>query len=176
MKTKKEFREIVRKLKGNITSEELHNRSATIVSRIESLARFRSARSVAAYWSLPDEVQTHAFIERWSAEKIILLPVMCNGNNLELRKYQKGCVMNEAEFCIRQPEGELFSPSETDLILVPGVAFDSLNHRIGRGKGYYDRLLKDFTGYKIGMCFDFQYFHEIPFDSHDVSVDEVIYG
>jgi 5-formyltetrahydrofolate cyclo-ligase len=53
------------------------------------------------------------------------------------------------------------------------MAFDSCGHRLGRGRGYYDRFLSShFTS--IGVCFDFQKIMEVPTDEYDVSVDEVI--
>ncbi|OQW46892.1 MAG: hypothetical protein A4S09_03005 [Proteobacteria bacterium SG_bin7] len=59
-------------------------------------------------------------------------------------------------------------------ILVPGVAFDEEGHRMGRGRGFYDRFLSQFTGKKIGVCFDIQVFSEVPQDPHDVRMDVII--
>ena len=95
---------------------------------------------------------------------------------LELREYRPGCTMNEAEFCIREPEGEKLHPGHVDLILVPGMAFDRQNHRLGRGKGYYDRLLEGMDAVKVGTCFEFQFFDSIPFDGHDIPMNRVMKG
>ena len=75
-----------------------------------------------------------------------------------------------------EPVGRLFNdyPS-VDVAVVPGMAFDSRCNRLGRGKGYYDRMLPKLSNaYKIGMCFDFQKLPGIPADDHDIKVDEVI--
>ena len=79
-------------------------------------------------------------------------------------------------FDIMEPVGEPFERYEDiDLAVVPGMAFDSQNNRLGRGKGYYDRMLPRLTkAYKIGVCFDFQRLPGIPADEHDCKVDEVI--
>ena len=62
-----------------------------------------------------------------------------------------------------------------DVVLIPGVAFDAAGHRLGRGRGYYDRFLAAYPYiYKIGVCFDFQKVAEVPTDEHDMLVDEVI--
>ena len=61
-----------------------------------------------------------------------------------------------------------------DLILVPGVAFDKKLHRMGFGKGYYDRFLKDKKIYKIGVCFQEQIREEIPVSDMDISMDEIV--
>ena len=73
-----------------------------------------------------------------------------------------------------EPISEPFT-GEIDLIIVPGMAFDNSGHRLGRGKGFYDRFLAQHPDvYTIGLCFDFQYFDKIPSESFDKKVDEVI--
>ena len=61
------------------------------------------------------------------------------------------------------------------LILMPGVAFDKRNHRIGFGKGFYDRYLqRENNHYKIALAYDFQVFDKIPQDSYDICPDLVV--
>ena len=74
-----------------------------------------------------------------------------------------------------EPMGAPFKDfSQIDVALIPGLAFDTNGHRLGRGKGYYDRFLTAFTGKTIGVCFDFQKVAEVPVDAHDVAVDRVV--
>lgn len=61
-----------------------------------------------------------------------------------------------------------------DLILVPGVAFDLHGHRLGRGKGYYDRLLPAANGTTCGVAFDEQIVEELPVESHDSDVNCIL--
>lgn len=61
-----------------------------------------------------------------------------------------------------------------DLALVPGLGFDACGRRLGRGKGYYDRLLAGFSGRKIGVAFDFQIVTEIPCEAHDIALDAIV--
>jgi 5-formyltetrahydrofolate cyclo-ligase len=61
-----------------------------------------------------------------------------------------------------------------DLILVPGMAFDLSGNRLGRGKGFYDRLLENAGGIKCGVCHDFQLLEKIPAEPHDAKVDFVL--
>ncbi len=84
--------------------------------------------------------------------------------------------MTEAAFCVREPQGDVFPAEGVELILVPGVAFDSRGNRLGRGKGYYDRLLAGIPAFKVGICFDFQRFDRLPAEPHDVPMDRVIFG
>ena len=61
-----------------------------------------------------------------------------------------------------------------DLILVPGVAFDLSGNRLGRGKGFYDRILAEASGIKCGVCHDFQLLEKIPAEPHDAKVDFIL--
>ena len=61
-----------------------------------------------------------------------------------------------------------------DLFLVPGVAFDKSGNRLGYGKGYYDQLLHNTTGLKIGICFDCQVVDAIPNETHDIKMDIIV--
>ena len=84
--------------------------------------------------------------------------------------------MERGAFGILEPTGEVFSDYDNvDAAIIPGMAFDGHGNRLGRGKGYYDRLLPRLTkAYKIGVCFPFQYFDEIPSEEHDVVMDCVV--
>lgn len=75
-----------------------------------------------------------------------------------------------------EPTGELFTDYDLiDVAIVPGMAFDREGHRLGRGKGYYDRFLAQLPHiYKIGICFPFQLVDKVPADVHDILMDEVI--
>ena len=67
-------------------------------------------------------------------------------------------------YAIPEPVGELFTDwAQIDLILVPGVAFDRAGNRLGRGKGYYDKVLKQTRAHKAGIAFDFQILAHIRF-------------
>jgi 5-formyltetrahydrofolate cyclo-ligase len=176
MQTKATYRQTVRQRRAGVPAEELIRRSEAILKRVEALPLFQESSVVAAYWSLPDEVATRHFVERWCGRKTMLLPVMRPDGGLELRPFRPGCTMTEAAFRISEPEGEAFPPGEVELILVPGVAFDRSGNRLGRGKGYYDRLLAGMSAFKIGLCFDFQRFDALPADPHDVPMDLILSG
>ena len=77
-------------------------------------------------------------------------------------------ILEPSEDCEAVPE------SEIDLIIVPGVAFDRQLNRMGRGKGYYDRLLSTLQAPKIGICFDFQLQDTVPTESFDKKMDMII--
>ena len=75
---------------------------------------------------------------------------------------------------IIEPIGESISPSKLDLIIVPGVAFDKNKNRLGRGKGFYDKLLSEVTCCKIGICYDFQLLEYLPCEDHDIKMNLIV--
>ena len=97
-----------------------------------------------------------------------------NGNDLEILPFEPNNIRTGA-FQIEEPIGNnIVDIHKIDLIIVPAVALDSNGNRVGRGKGYYDRLLIDSNSIKIGVCYDFQLFDCIDAESHDVPLDIVI--
>ena len=153
----------------------LDDETAKILARLEDHPVFQKAHTVLLYHSLKDEVNTHAFIEKWQGKKEILLPVVV-GEELELRRYTGPQDLRSGSYGIEEPVGALFTDYERlELAVIPGVAFDSQGHRLGRGKGYYDRLLPQLPHtYKIGICFSFQWIEKIPVEPYDINMNEVI--
>lgn len=172
---KKEMRKYIREVKKRFSETEKREMSEKIWETIVQNPVFEKAKIILAYWSLPDEVDTHQFVREWAGRKTFLLPCV-RGEELELRFFdceEKLCP-GEA-YCIPEPAGEIFTDYEKiDLILVPGMAFDRNGNRLGRGKGYYDRILRNCKACKIGVCFPFQLLPEIPTEPHDIKVDLVV--
>ncbi len=157
-------------------SSGLHSaQSAEILAALEAHPAFRAAHTILLYHSLPDEVDTHAFIDRWSEAKQVLLPVV-QGDGLLLRQYTGTNALATGRYGIGEPVGTDFTDyAAIDLVIVPGVAFDRQGNRLGRGKGYYDRLLPRLTqARKLGICFPYQLVNDIPTDAHDIRMDEII--
>ena len=172
---KEGFRRHIRELKSSYNTDALLLKSKAIISKLESLPLFINARTILLYHSLPDEVNTHDLLIRHSTSKTLLLPTV-NGDHLDIHRYDNGINMIVGSYGIQESCGDIFTDYDSiDLCIVPGMAFDKKFHRLGRGKGYYDRLLPLLSCKKIGLCFDFQYFDTIPVDSHDISMDIVLH-
>lgn len=157
----------------------LSEQSRRILERLEQTDLFRGASRIALYHALPGEVQTAGFIEKWHTQKTLYLPVV-EGNDLRLLPYRGDEHLKAGSFGILEPiEAETsadtpISYPALDLIIVPGVAFDRHNNRLGRGKGFYDRLLSELHIPKIGICFDFQLFDAIPAEPFDKKMNLII--
>lgn len=135
--------------------------------------RFLEAERVMLYASLPDEVQTLSFLETWRHRKTVILPTVV-GDDIIPVELAENVEFAEGDFHIPEPQNHPYT-GDFDLIVVPGMAFDKAGHRLGRGKGYYDRFLSQHPQvYTIGLCFDFQLLPEVPFEPHDCLINDVI--
>lgn len=170
---KKEIRKKIKNMRLMLTEAEKMSAAAAVFERLEKSAPFLMANHILLYHSLPDELSTHAFLEKWGTTKRFYLPRV-NGVDLEILPYEQSR-LELGSFHIEEPTGDdLVNPSILELIVTPGVAFDRKGTRLGRGKGYYDRLLATTKATKIGVAYHFQMIDELPAEPHDVPVDMVI--
>ena len=176
---KKELRKIIKDRKRQYSSSQLEELSLSVLSRLADQESFRKAKIILMYYSLPDEVNTHTFIDEMTTlGKTVLLPVVKDSENMEIREYSGRKDLTEGSFHIMEPTGKLFPPEryeEIEVGVIPGMSFDEKGNRLGRGKGYYDRFLKKVpTLFKIGICFDFQKSDTIPIEETDIRMDCII--
>lgn len=174
MTDKEALRRIIRAKKAAMPAADLHRLSRQITARLLALPVVSEASTLMLYHSLPDEVATPDAIESLAAGgKTVLLPRVINERDMEPRVYSGKETMEKGAFGIMEPQGEPFVRyGEIGVIVVPGVAFDKAGNRLGRGKGYYDRLLRRMPeAYKIGLCFGFQIVEHINAEGHDVPMD-----
>lgn len=171
---KHELRKKVRQMRRMLTDQERYAASCAVFERLEQTAAFQLADRILMYHSLPDEVSTIEFLRKWNGRKHFFLPRV-NGVNLEILPYDSQR-LELGSFHIEEPVGDdVRDPSEIELIITPAVAYDRKGNRIGRGKGYYDRLLQHTKATKIGVVYHFQLSdEEIDVEPHDVPVDMVI--
>ena len=174
---KQDIRKEIRLLKKTFSEVAKQQESAAVWAQMEQEPLFRQSRCVFIYWSMSDEVQTADFILKWQGSKRFVLPCVV-GDELELKYFEEAQALHEGErFLIPEPSGEALQDySVIDLAIVPGVAFDAQNHRLGRGKGYYDKTLCRIAAPKIGVCYGFQFLPEVPVDAFDIPMDKVIHG
>lgn len=161
--------------KRQLDRPELEELSLCVMDKLQRHPRFVASHTLLLYHSLPDEVCTHRLIDETKG-KTVLLPRVTGAGTMELRVYTGRDDMREGAFHIMEPCGNVFMDYEKiDLAVVPGMAFDRAGNRLGRGKGYYDRLLPQIPqAYKIGVCFGFQLVDDVPVSETDVAMDEII--
>lgn len=171
---KDDIRRTVRTLKTLLTEREKAEAAQSVFDRLEQMAAFMMADRILMYHSLPDELSTRDVLGKWSGRKHFFLPRV-NGVNLDILPYEQ-TRLHLGAFEIEEPDGnDLTDIADIELIVVPAVAYDRHGNRVGRGKGYYDRLLAGSRATKVGVGYDFQLIDDaIDTDSHDVPVDIVI--
>lgn len=163
--------------------EDRLKKSKVIQKKLFLTQEFKRAKTILFYASFNGEVETFRMIRQALrlGKKIALpliqkrpkkiIPVLVQNLRTELTKGAHGIC--EPRLLDAKP----LDVREIDLAIIPGVAFDCKNNRLGRGAGYYDRFLRDFpiTTPTIGLAFDFQVVNALPFDkAHDVPVARVI--
>lgn len=181
MPSKKELRALARQRKAAHSPAELRIMSEQVCRGVCCSLFWQQAHSVLLYHPLPDEVDVTALLHAAvSAGKQVLLPVVTGPDSIEVRRWTPDTPMQTGAFGIEEPSGEDISREEydsIDLAIVPGMGFDSEGHRLGRGKGYYDRLLTRMpTAHLTGLCFPFQMLPEVPHEAHDINMENIIFG
>ncbi len=172
---KAELRRAIRTLKRQYSKTQLAEMSLEIVEKLLAHPQVRNSHTILLYSPLPDEVDVSAMLDVLR-DKRLLLPKVTGDTSMELRLYTGADCLSAGAFGIMEPTGEAFSDYQSiDLAIVPGMAFDRECHRLGRGKGYYDRLLAQLPNiYKIGVCFSFQLVEAIPTDATDIPMNEIV--
>lgn len=157
--------------------DSLKQRSEHCIRRLLAQPIWSETQVVMLYYSLSDEVSTHALADHLlAAGKIVLLPQVTGKTTMQLRQYTGRESLVVGAFGIMEPSGPVWaSLSRIDVVIVPGVAFDEAGNRLGRGRGYYDRMLRQMPqARKIGLCFDFQRVAQVPIAETDVTMDAIV--
>lgn len=170
---KEDIRLSVKTQKALLSAQEKADAAAAAFAVLEKHAAFLMAQNILMYHSLPDELSTLDFIDKWHTRKRFFLPRV-NGVNLDILPYDQSTLRLGA-FHIEEPQGDDTTDiSQIEMVVVPAIAYDRRGNRVGRGKGYYDRLLATTKALKVGIAYDFQVVDDIDAEPHDVKVDIVI--
>ena len=173
--TKKELRQQIKQLKAMTPVAVREVEADMVFNTIMKMPVWQRAQHILCYWSLHDELPTHETVNRWlAAGKNIYLPRV-KGDDLEIVPYLGAESLDDNnKFHIGEPVGEAVDASCLELIIVPAVALDNKRNRLGRGKGFYDRLLSSTPCPTIGVACDFQLVDEVPVEPHDRPLDCVV--
>ncbi len=131
-----------------------------------------------AYLSFANEVDTHTIIRQLLKWGITVSVPVCDIHTCTMTASQitdfSQCKPNR--YGILEPSTVIIPDKPFDMILVPGVVFSKKGHRIGFGKGYYDRFLSSLPNHplKIGLCYDWQLTETLPHEPHDIVMDFII--
>ena len=176
---KAQLRRDLRAAAARFSSADRAAASGQICQRLTEQSVWKQAKSILFYFPMPDEPDIHPlFSDALAGGKVAALPRYSDSG-----QHYQACQVLDLErqlrlgaFGIQEPVAAcpIFDLKMLDLVLVPGVGFAPNGFRLGRGKGYYDRLLPAITGFKCGVAFEWQMVIEIPTEPHDVCLDCIL--
>ena len=158
-------------------------KNASICRNVRELLEKADTCMLAAYAAMETEPVLTSVMSAWlQSGKTLYLPrfnqTSCDYEMVAVQDLSTDLV--PGHYGIFEPRGELaglrppFHGDGRMMWLIPGLGFDLKGHRLGRGRGYYDRLLNGATGMKTGIGYDCQIFDALPYEPHDIGVDYVV--
>ena len=170
---KSKIRSEIKKLNINFDPEKKIKRDQIINDYLYAWIKSNNIGIIALYLALSDEVDLTSLILRLHKEKYQICAPRYNhlNNSYSFSLMNSLSNLKSAKYNINEPCGDIINTNDTDLMIIPGVAFSHEGIRLGRGKGYYDKLLKNYTGVRIGVSSNYQIMKKIPYDVWDEKVD-----
>lgn len=180
MEEKSTLRKQMRETRLNLTEAEFIEKSKAISNMILESPLYKDAQRIMAYIPLQGEVNIkYLFGPLWESGKELYVPV-CEGQEpgvMQAAVYKKKSITFITRQKVEEPVfARYIDPTDLDLLLIPGLAFDRQGHRLGYGGGCYDRFFHRLNekAVKLGVAFDLQIFDEIPYENHDQFLDGLI--
>jgi 5-formyltetrahydrofolate cyclo-ligase len=176
---KKELRARLRERLRGLTPARREDLSAQARALLSRQRLWQEAGAILFYAALPDELDLRPLLEQALAEgRSVALPRFIPATGLyaacQIEDFSRDCAPGKLGIAEPAARCPAFPLNRLDLALVPGVGFDPAGHRLGRGWGYYDRLLAEAAGKRCGVAFDEQMAEEIPAEAHDIVLNCII--
>ena len=171
-------KEIKEKLQA-LPKEIYEHRSYIIAQKVFKDPLWQSAHCIGITISSPPEVDTFQMIHKaWEEGKRIVIPkCLPKERKMDFRHLERFDQLESVYSGLLEPiesETNLVEPNDIDLLIVPGIAFDSEGFRMGFGGGYYDRFLQSFKGNTVSLAFTDQIVSNLPKEDHDIPVEKII--
>lgn len=162
--------------RNGIDLEFKKNYDNTVCAQLKSIILENNFKVVHAYIPMANEIDIAPLLKQLLALKItVVCPKTCPARVLENRVLHS---LNELETGIKgtkHPAAATIYHGQYDLVIVPGLAFDARKFRLGYGGGYYDNFLNSqSSALKVGIFYPFQKVPQVPTESHDVCLNEII--
>lgn len=158
-----------------LTPEFIQEESAKVVARIEEMKHFQDAKVVMLYFPVHNEIDLRPLVRKYADQKTFLFPGLTHRTHrMQVRKYEYKVPFVKGAYGIPQPQTAVYE-GPIDLILVPGISFDKHRWRVGRGGGYYDRFLRNYSDvFRVGVGYDFQLHNTVPHWLGDRRMNHVV--
>jgi 5-formyltetrahydrofolate cyclo-ligase len=177
---KKNLRKLILQKRRKLSQTIVHRQSDLVFEQLISLPVYKKAQCIMLYAALPDEVQTDQMM-RYALQdgKQICIPYIHDKNGLmdavfvfDVDQLSKG---DFDILTINSCNMQFANPSDIDLMIIPGVAFDTAGYRLGMGAAFYDRfIMRAKQAFCLGIAFDCQLVSKVPIEEHDCSMDAIL--
>lgn len=170
---KKILRNNILAVRKSLSPEDMAESSGKIEEKLFEEEHFKNAKTVAFYLPLHNEVDTKRMIGRAMKEgKEVLVPV--TNDEIKMCRFTSFEDLVPGKFEVPEPKQHEPKDHMAEVVLVPGIVFGLCMHRLGYGKGYYDKYFKNSKAFRIGICHDFQVVDKLPRHEHDIPMDLII--
>ncbi|HLI45832.1 MAG TPA: 5-formyltetrahydrofolate cyclo-ligase [Geobacterales bacterium] len=173
--SKEEIRKRMLRFRSNLSNEDVEYMSEIICEKLASIDEVREAKIVMGYYPIRKEVNILPLLIKLSKEKLVLLPFTSKSEMKIIPAiFNPSKKLTQDDYGIPAPSIEERYSGIIDVILTPGLAFDTALHRLGYGKGFYDKFLRENRGVRIGVAYDFQILDALPVNHNDITLDILI--
>jgi 5-formyltetrahydrofolate cyclo-ligase len=171
------------KLRSLFADEDFHKKkSQEAIEKILELQEFHSAKNIALYHPLPDELNLLGLVKRsheLNIKKTFVLPRAIGDGKILFFEFRELSDLKVEKYGIKVPKAtnRFFKARDLDFIIVPGLAFDKRFYRLGRGAAYYDRLLDQLgtqNTYSLSIAIEEQVLESLPTESTDIVLKKLI--
>ncbi len=181
---KRELRKNIGEKLKSLQPEEIEEKSIAVAERVFGLMQYNNAEIILGYMPMEHEVDVSPILRQaFHDGKEVAVPRMKGTRYMDFHMIESvDGPWDNHEYGIREPLSHFPTihpktcPSQSVLILVPGLAFDRAGNRLGRGKGFYDTYLSmdcDNVS-EIGIAFSFQIVDEVPVSDHDQRLKAIV--
>lgn len=148
--------------------------SKQIQDNLRKIDFFRSAESIAAYYSIGSEVHTQDILQEiLNSGKQLSLPKVIK-NDLVFKKISSFSELEQGNFSVMEPKDRCETVKDLDVIIVPAIALTREGFRLGYGFGYYDKFLHGKKLTTIALSYAKQIIKSFPHDEHDVKINYIV--
>lgn len=173
---KQVIRREIRERRNALTQAQQDEYSQTIINRLIQLPEFTSAETVFCYISYLSEVQTHALIKQHLlGKKRVCVPKIMSDTLMIAVEINNWENLEPDDYGIPTPISNKEAQLDYDLCINPGLAFTQEGHRMGYGRGYYDRwLARNNVKHTIALAYECQFVEEMPIEETDIPMDKIL--
>jgi len=177
---KRSLRKDILEQRNNQGSKEMMEKSKRIEERLFEMAQFKEAQTIMFYASFKSEVKTESMIRKALAlGKRVVLPILetQRGELIASRIQDFDQDLQPGAYGILEPkQTQPVDPSKINMVILPGIVFDTRGHRLGYGGGCYDKFLNKINSQTllVGLAYELQLANEVPNECHDIPAHKIV--